>query len=260
MIRIDSLEPSETREWNGELTAFERQFRYPLGDDYFRIDHGTRYLAFFEILGVPRLFVAMDDERLVGVLVAVRRELEIHGRSHVADYLGDLKVVADRKQGITSRRLLRAYDETSRNSCAYGVSMDPHSGPNRVAHALASLPDVEVAARLALFSLDFDAITRIEAECIRALGKVLWIDHAGRKDIVLERTGRPMPLLHLRRGSGSRGDAGGPRPGHVHMICLPDSHTFVTRLRALGFEPATASVLARNCPWDDWSFVSSSDI
>ncbi|MCA8970432.1 MAG: hypothetical protein KDC95_11630 [Planctomycetes bacterium] len=260
MIRIEALESSETHEWNEELTAFERQFRYPLGDDYFRIDHGARYLAFFETLGAPRLFAALDDERLVGVLVAVRRDLEIEGRIHVADYLGDLKVVADRRQGILSRRLLRAFDETSTVRCAYGVSMNPRSAPNRVAHALASLPGVEVAGTLALFSLDFEAITRIEAECIRALGKLRWIDHAGCKDIVLERTGTPMPLLHLRHGAGSHGDAGRPRPGYVHMICLDETHTFVGRLCELGFEPATASVLARNCPWGDWSFVSSGDI
>lgn len=261
-MEIRECSAVEASEFADELAAFERQFRYPLGDDFFSIDHGADYLAFFRTLGKPRLLLALDGTRIAGVLVAVERQAERGPRMF---YLGDLKVDPERSGALLGIRLLHAFDALACGEPAYGVSMNPSQGRNRLAALLARVPgaDVRIATRLVFFSLDYDAWRRVERLCREAFGAIGWVDHRGRKDIVLESTGAPMPLLHLQHGPFARLESDGPREGHVHMFCVPDSHELVAAIARAGCTPAAhATVLARRCHGVDagWSFVLTSDI
>ncbi|HMQ23285.1 MAG TPA: GNAT family N-acetyltransferase [Planctomycetota bacterium] len=256
------LEAEEVRSRNEELRAFEARFDYPLGHERFRIDRGCDYLAFFETLGRPYVFAAYDDRVLVGVLVAVLRDLtHIPGIATPCYYLGDLKVAPSHRSAGISRRLLRAFDSFAPGRPAYGISMDPASGTNRVAATMAALPGVARVASLLLFSFDDVAWRVIEPLCTAAWSlPIQWVDHAGRKDIVLLRDGRPLPLRHLQHGPLARDDGDAPRAGSIAMLCLVADHPLATRLLAAGHDAARASILERACPWRDWSFVLSSDI
>ena len=53
-MRVELLTSQELGAHQSALSAFERSFSYPLGDDQrFCIDHGPRYASFFEAIGEP---------------------------------------------------------------------------------------------------------------------------------------------------------------------------------------------------------------
>lgn len=47
MIKIIEIDTSTVSKYSDQLQEFEQNFRYPLGNDYFAIDHGNDYFAFF---------------------------------------------------------------------------------------------------------------------------------------------------------------------------------------------------------------------
>ena len=51
---------------------------YPYGDQFFKIDHGKDYFAFFERLGKLYYYVLVDKHRVAGVVAAVLRHIPSH--------------------------------------------------------------------------------------------------------------------------------------------------------------------------------------
>lgn len=244
-----------------ELTAFERGFVYPLGRDRFHIDHGADYLAFFAALGEPFPWLAEQDGRLVGVFVAVRRQLA----NRSIWYVCDLKVAPTATGRGIARRLLRAWaDAHVRDAdAAFAVSMNGADGQNRMAPLAARCPAAGPirTTQLVLFSLDHAAWLRTAPLLQRTLGPLGFHDPHGTKDIVLESTGTAMPLLHLQHGPWARPHLAPAREGAVHMFCLPAAHALVGELQRLGIAPnASATVLHRHLGDVDWTWLSTSDI
>ena len=256
-IVIRELGAGEVRSRRAEFAAHERSFTYPLGADRFRIDHGTDYAAFFVGLGEPRVWVAEAAGRIAGVLVAVRRHMPGPVR-----YLCDFKV--SRGTSGVGRALLEAFDDRGgRAEPAFGVSMDPARGPNRTVRAALRCRRVElhVGARLAIWSFDIDAWRAVAPHFEGRFGPLGFRDDAGQKDLVLESTGRRMPLLHLQHGRLARPNTDGPSSGHVHMACAPLDDPLTRQLAAGGRAPAaTATLLEAGIVDVDWSQLLTSDI
>lgn len=258
--RIEQLEPSAIAARQEQLARFEREFSYPLGNDRFAIDHGADYLAFFRDLGEPKTFVATVAGAVAGVLVAVRRRLPAP-----VWYLCDLKVAPAFGALGLGRALLQAFARAhlDRGSRAFGISMDPAVGENRMVRLARRCPSFPVAEgpRLAVFSLDFATWRRVEPVLTRALGPLACYDPRGRKDIVLASSGLPMPLLHLQHGPLARAHLTPPRAGATHMLCLPHQDALVAELAAAGVAAgATASVLHVGMGDFAWRHVLTSDI
>jgi len=110
------------------LAAFERQFTYPLGPSRsFRIEHGDDYARFYRAAGEALCFVAVEGERVLGVLaVALRPLLLPDGGIRRAAYIGDLKVAPEARRGTALFRLARAAEDWARPRAdvAFGVVMD----------------------------------------------------------------------------------------------------------------------------------------
>lgn len=262
-MKLRSYEDACPPDLGARLSAFERQFRYPLGRDHFRIDHGADYLAFFRTLGRPVLFVLESADLVVGVLVAVERELVRDGERTRLWYLGDLKVDPKAAPSMASLRLLEAFEHELGAAPAYGISMNPGDGPNRLLRVFEKVSRGRVRHRadLVFFNFDFASWSAVEALAREHFGRVGFVDHRGTKDIVLQSSGRAMPLLHAQHGPFARFASTEGQERHVHMLCVPSTHRIVTALAERGVAPsATASVLARGLDGLDWSFVLSSDI
>lgn len=59
-IDVVSIAPSQFSEYSDQLLKLDQDFTYPLGEDSFKIDHGSQYFSFFQRLGIqpfvyPRL-------------------------------------------------------------------------------------------------------------------------------------------------------------------------------------------------------------
>jgi hypothetical protein len=271
-----------------QLAAREREIDYPLGGDRFRIDHvgqghgkaeGAPYFRFFRRLGRVRVVVArrIDDGSVLGVLIGVLRSIPCDPtrpeRREAAWYLCDLKVLPARDPGGANkpagvaRALIASFVERGRREAprAYGVSMNPASGPNRVVRLLErSYAGLGRGRELSLFSLGHDEVVRHASILDEALGPRSCLSLAGIKDIVLTSTAEPMRLLHLQHGPLAV-PGGPPRPSHVHMVCGPTGGSLVRVLRAAGLAPsATASTVHVGLDAldeaDGWSFVLTSDI
>jgi hypothetical protein len=258
--RIERLDARAVAARQAELASFERAFTYPLGTDRFRIDHGADYLAFFRGLGEPSVFAATLDGVLAGLLVAVRRAMP-----DPVWYLCDLKVTPARGGLGLGRALLRAFAVAHLRATprAFGISMNPAAGVNRLARLALRCPSagVRIGPTLAVVSFDFATWQRIEATLARALGPLRFYDPRGRKDIVLESTGAPMPLLHLQHGPFARRDTTAARPGCTHMLCLPQHDPLLAELAAAGvIAGASASVLHKGMDDFGWRHVLTSDI
>jgi hypothetical protein len=108
-LRIETLDSTPPPKLAAALEEFESQFRYPLGSDaWFRISHGADYTRFFRAMGDARCFVALRDDKVVGIITsAICRLRQPDGHFGEAGYVSDLKV-ADSVAGPTLLRLLGA--------------------------------------------------------------------------------------------------------------------------------------------------------
>ncbi|MGQ0801105.1 MAG: hypothetical protein ACT4NL_13490 [Pseudomarimonas sp.] len=244
---------------------------YPLGNDRFAIDHGEDYFAFFRRLGDLAYFVALDGQHVVAVCAAVMRRLPpVAGAiAEKAWYVCDLKVHPDyREQRIPWQIFLHGFPgKYARCQRGYAISMNPGDGrPNRVVRMATrfSLAPICLAATLGIYSLSAQEMRATEGILRRHLGPIGYLSLAKVKDIVLQSSGAPMPLLHLQHGpelAGSSATIAEPVDGHVHMFCLPINDPLALQLSELGMSPgATASVIHHRMSRWNWRFVLTSDI
>lgn len=252
-------------EFAPRIAALERGIRYPLGADRFEIRHGQDYFAFFRRLGELEYFVALEGETIVGVLAAVLRTLPSACGTKPVWYLCDLKAFPGAQRGV-ARELFAAFDrmlaETDRPRDTYAVSMNGAGGENRLARVMnrwfSSPPTI--AGKLELYSLPADEMRRV-APLLETHGPIRYRSLAGIKDIVLESTGQPMPLLHVQHGA-LRGDGSSETmDGAVHMFCLLETDVRNLELRRSRISPSATATLFVRFPTDiDFRCVRTSDI
>jgi hypothetical protein len=84
----------------------------------------------------------------------------------------------------------------------------------------------------------------------------------GIKDLVLESTGKPLPLLHVSlREKRDRVLFDEPQAGHTHMWCAPRGSALQARCAAAGFVPtASATVMYHRMRNFDGSWIETSEI
>lgn len=254
-LRIVTVRGEARRAHAESIRALGASASYPLGTDRFRIDRGDDVFAFLDRMGEATLELALDGDRVVAMSARVLRP----GRRRCW-YLCDLKVHPDhRGRRITARFVRHAFARAyARCGRGYAVTMDP------VGAAGAANPVVQLVGRIGFVpfrrsGLEVYDLDENEARAHAALleahrGPVRYESLAGVKDLVLQSTGAPIPLLHARFGpderDGSAGpDAGrtpggAPRQGHRHMLCAPEGSPLARALAGRGLRPsATATVL-----------------
>ena len=250
------------------LAALEKNARYPLGNDWFELDHGADYFAFFDRLGDLEYRAAVDGERVAGVGAGILRRVPFRqGETpRRAWYLCDLKVHPDfRGQRIPLRMLGRAFlPNYLRCRRGYAISMNPGDGsPNRVVKLMLRFrwAPLSVPALLEIYSLDAPRM-RVTAPILeKHRGPVSYLSLAGKKELTLESTHAPLPLLHVQFGACAESGSPAPREGFTHMFCVPGGDPLALELASCGLAlSATASILAHGMSKSDWRFVLTSDI
>ncbi len=265
-MRFVTVEREHRGRWAQSIAALDAAASYPLGSDRFVIDHGEDYFASFDRLGQSRHEIAVEDERVVAIGCGVLRTIPIPSGSAIeAWYLCDLKVhPSERGRHIPLRLFASAFPSgVLRCRRGYAISMDPPAGENRVVRLLGRfvLAPIRRVARLVLYSLDAEAMRNAAPLVQRARGPIGYRSLGGIKDIVLQSTGKKMPLWHVQHGPFSEPSAAEPIEDGVHMFCVPDDDALRVDLAGLGIEPsASASVLAHGLDGLRYDFVLTSDI
>lgn len=267
-LNIRELQSEEWKVFQSRIADLEKGTRYPLGEDRFEIDHGEDYFAFFTRLGRLHYYVALDGERVVAVAAAILRRVPSVSREKPKPvwYLCDLKVHPE-YQGryIPVSIFVHAFPKLyPRCARGYAISMDPDSErPNRVARMLKRFPlaPMSIATRLGIISLDAKQMQAIEPILREHFGCVSYLSLAGKKDIVLQSTGAPMPLLHVQFGPCAEQGFAKPLEGYVHMFCVSMDHPLLEVLKHQAMYPsATATVVHHGMEQWDWGFILTSDI
>lgn len=250
------------------LSGLEKLASYPIGDDRFQIDHGDDYLRFFDRLGEVYYYASLERGQLIAVGAVILRRVPFRqgGKPRRCWYGADVKVHPDHR----GQRLLIAganrkfIPHALRCLRGYAITMNPADGrPNRVvkiAQRFRWLP-ITISGILQLYSLDADQMRAVEPLVIDHRGPVSYLSLGGIKDIVLESTGQPMPLLHVQFGPCAERGQPTPEPGSTHMFCARKGDPLARAMEQRGFEPsATATIVSSGMADSDFRFVLTSDI
>ena len=155
-ISMITLAPDE--ELADGLASFERQFRYPLGEEkQFSISHGRDYPRFFRAIGEPACFVAQDRGEVVGVVGCALAHLRTPTNQTIpAAYFGDIKISPKARATRTLYQLFKTTQAwlAGRAKVGFGVVMDNTAVlPERYTGKI-GFPLFDVAGTITLFHID----------------------------------------------------------------------------------------------------------
>lgn len=268
MMKFHRITLEERLHFQPGIVALEQAATYPLGDDFFQLDHGRDYFAFFDRLGKVNYYTVLDGDRVAAVGAGVLRQIPYHqGETlHPAWYLCDLKVHPDYQRQHLSLRLLRYALNCDIERCdrGYTISMNPGDGsPNRLVRVFErfALVPFRCTTTLKLYSVDADKMRVLTPLLVEHRGAISYLSLQGIKDLRLQSTGQILPLLHVQWGATVHQGISEPLPGYAHMFCVPDKDDLALALAARSIEPtATASVVSHGMDESDWRFILTSDI
>ncbi|NES98842.1 MAG: hypothetical protein F6K32_27485, partial [Desertifilum sp. SIO1I2] len=200
-MKFHCLTLEERLQFQASIAAIEQIAQYPLGNDFFQIEHGLNYFAFFDRLGDVHYYVALDGDRVAAVGAGILRQLA----GSLAWYLCDLKVHPDYQRQYLSLRLLRSALGGNQQKCdsqrdrfanrLYAILMNP----SRLASIYQRFPFVQFrhATTLNLYSFDAQTMDRFSPLVVAHRGPISYLSLQGIKEIRLASSGDIFPLLHV---------------------------------------------------------------
>jgi hypothetical protein len=279
-MKFQRIRPAERQIWQLQIVAIEQTACYPLGDDFFQIDHGDDYFAFFDRLGEVDYYIGFSPQpgadrpqvAIVGAGILRQVPFQQGAASQAAWYLCDLKVHPQHqgKQGSLGILRYAIAQGIGRTDRGYLISMNPGEGrPNRLVQVLERVPFVPLkrAGTLNIYSVDAAVMRQVEPVLSKHRGPIGYCSLRGIKDLRLQSSNQVLPLLHVQWGAAVTGGAAAagaaptPRDGCAHMFCAPVGDALALALGQIGLLPtATASLVAHRMSDCDWRFVLTSDI
>jgi len=259
------------------IVEIEQSATYPLGNDFFQIDHGSDYFAFFDRLGELNYHIAIDQETVAAVGAGILRQVPYHQgeASRPAWYLCDLKVHPSYQRRRLSIRLLNQALVTQVRRCAHGyaISMNPSDlnpsgdrlfsrSSNPLVRVLEKFAPIQFhwTTTLGIYSLSTDEMHRLAPLIIEHRGSLSYLSLQGKKELRLQSNGQVLPLLHVQWGTAITSEILMPQTGYTHMFCVPAEDELAIALAARGIIPqAAASVISAGME-SDWRFVLTSDV
>ncbi len=243
------------------LRDLEALASYPLGTDRFTLSHGEDYFAFFDRLGTTHYYAMLDGNRLAAVGAGILRKVP-----EKAWYVCDLKVHPDyRGQHIPLKMITGAFFQNYiRCARGYGISMNSAgSKQNRVAKLAKHFKwaPTSSSTQLEIYSLDSAAIKQIAPILEKHRGPISYLSLAGKKDLILQSTGKPLPLLHAQFGPCAAGNVATPQDNHTHMFCVPSQDPLAIELSSQQVLPSSSATLIQHrMKHQNWQHILTSDI
>lgn len=245
-----------------KVSELELGVSYPIGSDWFKIDHGQDPLAFFTRLGDVHHLIATKDNQIVGTACGILRQI---GPDKYW-YLAGLKA-GSAKVGVSLASLLMNEGKGlwgAQESKAYAISMNRADGSNPVVRLLGRLvaPALTKVGVLRLYKLSFSLLeVVVKVLNNRGLPVTGLLSLHGVKDIILESTGQAMPLYHIQYGPAAVSGASPADHAGVYMLCAWEDSDLARELDDIeGVGVSTATVVGTGLVQADLDFILTSDI
>lgn len=267
-MRFHRIEFAERSLFQAGIEAIEQTAFYPLGNDFFQLDHGHNYFAFFDRLGDVHYFAALDGDRVAAVGAGILRQVPYRQDQPVclAWYLCDLKVHPDYQRQHLSMRILHHALTSCIGECdrGYAISMNAGDGkPNRLVRVYEkfNLVRFHCSSILGIYSVDAEVMRSLEPILIKYRGNISYLSLKGIKDLKLKSNGDILPLLHVQWGDRLPTEISVPVSGYTHMFCVPrDDDLAIALANQNVFPNAIASLVSHGMDESDWRFILTSDI
>ncbi|MCX6119633.1 MAG: hypothetical protein NT027_19010 [Proteobacteria bacterium] len=263
-LRFLSVQGADLDQYSLKLQELEKEFCYPFGDEFFRIDHGRNYFNFFRAIGKPTFKLALFEDRIVGCGAGVWRQIPHKNGFIDAWYLCDLKVSRDFQNYRIPKKLLMTGLFLDYIKCqrGYAISMNPAHGTNRIVTLLSKhflLPFKQVGT-LNFYSLSYAEIMRTMGDDPIFFSDCRFKNISDCKDLVMMKSGLSRPLLHFTAKDLQTYTAFSPTERYTHLFCCIEgsekNHFFQHRFSKSG----SASIIGHRMNHIDWSFIETSEI
>lgn len=271
--------------YNAELKDFEKRMQtyYPIGSDYFSINHGDNYYDFFRRQSdYVKVYAYFDKGKIIstccGILKTIERgglEKESRWLSSDSDkvwYICDLKVdPIYRGQYLPFRMFLSSFipNYFFSNKC-YGITMN--DGKHKVERLSKhmKLLNFKNAGNLNIYKVSYQQILWLEPLLEEYIGKIYYVSLDGVKDLTLNDTSSSkMKILHVsRKKSEASGfvsviGQGYDRPifGYDIMFSCHEDDKLRYALDKVNITTdISASIIHANMDAYDWSLIETHEI
>lgn len=244
--KLVKMDKNNRKELSVLIKNMEKDIFYPLGEDFFKIDHGEDYFAFFERLGELHYWCVFDKDKLIAVAAGVIRNFENNKKSW---YLCDLKVIKEyRGKGIPQFVFKRAFIYNLMNHRvfrAYAVSMNSEDKKlpfHKIKRATLNL--LKVKETLNIYNFNSNDI-----ELVKTFDDFVLTNTKGKKELILKSNKERMNLFHFTKNKTLEVKE---EPNKDSIIMLSAfANSFVDeKLKALSRRPdSTATVLTFRMPF-----------
>lgn len=252
------INKSNRKKYHHEIQKFEKKLThwYPLGkDDRFKISHGNSYYTFFERMGKMNMLICLYKDKVVGIVCGVLRKIN----NKKVWYICDLKIDRDhRGNWIPFKMALESFHKINQSDKIYGISMNDKK-ENKVLRLAKRIPllNFKDGPLLYIFSLDYNKMVRAKPIIEKHRGGFGLISLTGIKDLIMESTSRPMPILHLDWNKSNNQLIN----GYTYMFCCPENDPMLLDLGMTGImTDITATIIHYNMDKFDWRIVMTSEI
>ena len=268
---------------NSLIKLFEEKLgqTYPLGNDSFKINHGSNYFLFFKRIGnlYYHIIVVNDnpsgsarrsdsdaEHEIAGVAATVLRN---YGNKKFW-YICDMKIDPRfRGRGYTILMCLNLIPKfITMTASAYLISMDPQSQhiihlTTKISNALPFLR-IKHDITLKIYQLKKDQMLISQKLLEELHGKVSYLSLGGKKDLILQSNGQPMKILHAQYGPfAEHTDIVTPNDeSTTYMFCAPKNSVLDIKLLEHKIDTnVTATVIYHRMPEDfDFNWILTSEI
>jgi Acetyltransferase (GNAT) family len=267
-MKFHRIAPAERSIFQAGIVDIETIAKYPLGNDFFQIDHGLDYFAFFDRLGKLNYYVMQENDTVAGVGAGILRQVSYQKDSlpKLAWYLCDLKVHPNYQRRNLSLRILTHAIVDGIRECnrGYTICMNPGDGsPNRWVQVIERYSKIKftTSTQLGIYSLDATTMSNAAPLITQYRGNISYLSLKGIKDLRLQSTGNILPLVHVQWGTNIEKGTQSVIPGYTHMFCVPVNDELAQALESKNIYPdASASVVSHGMENSDWRFILTSDI
>ena len=257
---FEIIDNNNLDKYNNELKLFEKETKqkYPLGNEFFTIDHGVDYFAFFKRLGEVNYFIIRSENKIIGTGCAILKDDKYF-------YLCDLKIRKEYQGNNLSFKLFFSmyFKFKHISNSGYLITMNKKNNPViNIFMKFSFLFNIK-KDQILIYKLntkEFDSVKNILKD---HFGTISFLKLNGIKNIIIESEHKSqiMNLYHLQHHNSGKYSLENIESDGVIMFSCWEKSSLVKLLNEKNITTdTTATILSSNMEDYNWDMLSTSEI